>query len=142
MFTKKKSVQKRIPRQIHVDQGRTKFMYVNCQNVLCLACFLLNFSGICCVKRLDFMKDPIFLGVITFLSTYCSQRLQSHHLLSILIMFKHQLNQEQVCLLRIATRQQRVHSQEKSGRNHILFYLKTFNGLCLGLSSTFLNQSC
>ena len=75
MFTKKKSVQKRIPRQIHVDQGRTKFMYVNCQTVLCLACFLLNFSGICCVERLDFMKDPIFFGVITLLSTYFSQRL-------------------------------------------------------------------
>ena len=129
MFTQKKSVQKRIPRQIHVDQGRTKFMYVNCQTVLCLACFLLNVSGICQVKILDFTKDPIFLGGITFLSTYCSQRLQSRHLLSILIMCKHQLNQEQVCLLRIATRQQRVHSQEKSGRNHVLFYLKTFNGL-------------
>ena len=75
MFTKKKSVQKRIPRQIHVDQGRTKFMYVNCQTVLCLACFLLNVSGICQVKILDFTKDPIFLGGITFLSTYCSQRL-------------------------------------------------------------------
>ena len=75
MFTKKKSVQKRIPRQIHVDQGRTKFMYVNCQTVLCLACFLLSVSGIFHVKILDFTKDPIFWGVITFLSTYCSQRL-------------------------------------------------------------------
>ena len=75
MFTKKKSVQKRIPRQIHVDQGRTKFMYVNCQTVLCLACFFFNVSGICQVKILDFTKDPILLGGITFLSTYCSQRL-------------------------------------------------------------------
>jgi len=48
------------------------------QNVLCLACFLLNVSGICYslyVKILDFTKDPIFFGVITFLSTYRSQRL-------------------------------------------------------------------
>ena len=34
MFTQKKSVQKRIPRQIHVGQGRTKFMYVNYQTAV------------------------------------------------------------------------------------------------------------
>ena len=39
-----------------------------CQNVLCLTCFLLNVSGICHVKLLDFTKDPVFFWYfITFI---------------------------------------------------------------------------